>query len=461
MMNEVIKKWYDEHGQEVKDLAYDLWENCEISMEEYHACQVTAAFMEKHGFTVETFNCKDRSLPANTVVATWGSGKPVMGFLGEYDGLPGMGQEVTTYKSPKPGAGQGCGHNLMAPSCGSAAIALKAAMEAEGLQGTIKFFACPAEESVEGKSYMARDGVFDGLDCCTAWHPQPRNLQIRELLQNSLCNLKIEFFGTSAHAAAYPERGRSALDACEIMNVGVNYMREHVESTTRIHYSYLAAGEKPNVVPDYAALHYFLRTKDLKSNYELLERIKKCAQGAALMTDTTVKSELLKGYSNLITIPTLQATANEAMHDIPLPMPTDAELEYAAQLQSTMKLTAAEKAMPPFALKVLDPAPPVAHGGSTDTADVSWNCPTVQMHIGNWVVGTPGHSWQSASQSRGDYAKRAMLYAGKAVAGTIMRLLDNPLLIEKAKEEFAAKTLGGYICPIPADVMPEIQPEVE
>jgi aminobenzoyl-glutamate utilization protein B len=184
--------------------------------------------------------------------------------------------------------------------------------------------------------------------------------------------------------------------------------------------------------------------------------VERIAQGAAMMTDTTVKSQLLKGYSNLITIPTLQAVANEAMHDVPLPMPTEADLQYAAQLQSTMKLTAAEKAMPPFALTVLDPAPPVAHGGSTDTADVSWNVPTVQMHIGNWVVGTPGHSWQSASQSRGDYGKRSMLYAGKAVAATILRLLENPELLKKAKAEFDAKTPGGYICPIPADVKPNV-----
>ena len=176
------------------------------------------------------------------------------------------------------------------------------------------------------------------------------------------------------------------------------------------------------------------------------------------MTETTVSSQIFSAYSNLITIPTLQATANEAMHDIPLPIPTQEEIAFGKALSQTMALSKEEQSEPMFAEKVLDPAPPVAHGGSTDTADVSWNCPTVQMHIGNWITGTPGHSWQSASQSRASYAKRAMLYAGKAVAGTIMRLFDNPTLIEKAKAEHKEKVGDGYVCGIPKDIKPLIQP---
>ena len=177
-----------------------------------------------------------------------------------------------------------------------------------------------------------------------------------------------------------------------------------------------------------------------------------------MMTDTTVTSQVTGGYSDLITIPTLQAVANEAMHDVPLPMPTEEDLAFGEALQKTMVLTKEQKAMPMYALKVKDPAPPVAHGGSTDTADVSWNCPTVQMHIGNWIVGTPGHSWQSVTQSKSPYGKRSMLYAGKAVAATIMRLLDNPDLLAHAKQEHAEKTAAGYVCPLPADAKPAIQP---
>ena len=173
------------------------------------------------------------------------------------------------------------------------------------------------------------------------------------------------------------------------------------------------------------------------------------------MTDTTVQGRVTAGYANLVTIPTLQAVANEAMHDVALPVPTEEELVYGKKLQETMQLTDAQKKTM-FAEAVLDPAPPVSHGGSTDTADVSWVCPTVQMHIGTWVNGTPGHSWQSASQCRGSYAKKAMLYAGKAVAGTVMRLIESPELIENAKAEHLEKTASGYVCALPADAKPEM-----
>ena len=202
-----------------------------------------------------------------------------------------------------------------------------------------------------------------------------------------------------------------------------------------------------------------IRAVDAESVRNLHARIDRIAQGAALMTDTEVSSEVVSAYSNLVTIPTLQAVANEALHDIPIPVPTEEDLVYAKALQETMSLTAAEQIMPPYAEKVLDPAPPVAHGGSTDTADVSWTCPTVQMHIGNWMNGTAGHTWQSTSQSKSPYAKRAMLYAGKAVAGTILRLINDTQLLENAKKEHAEKTFGGYICPIPKELKPSIQAE--
>jgi len=202
-----------------------------------------------------------------------------------------------------------------------------------------------------------------------------------------------------------------------------------------------------------------IRGVDSETVGNLKKRVDKIAQGAALMTETEVSSETVAAYANLITIPTLQALANEAMHDIALPIPTEEEIAFGRELQKTMKLTKEEAEQPPFATEVLDPAPPVAHGGSTDTADVSWNCPTVQMHIGNWVVGTPGHSWQSVSQCKGTYAKKAMLYAGKAVAGTVIRLFENPALLEKAKDEHKEKIGDGYICGLPEGIKPVMQPK--
>jgi len=439
-MNEVIKKWYEENGQSVRDWAYDMWENCEISMEEYHAAEVTAAYMEKHGFSVKSYNCKDSSKPANTVIATWGSGKPVIGILGEYDGLPGMGQEVKPYRAPKEGPGQGCGHNLMTPSCGSAAVALKAAMEAEGLQGTIKFFACPGEESVEGKMYMAHNGDFDGLDCCIAWHPQPRDLQIRELLQNSLCNLKVEFFGTSAHASAYPERGRSALDACEIMNVGMNYMREHVESTTRIHYSYLAAGEKPNIVPDYAALHYFLRTKDLKSNFELLERLKKCAQGAALMTETEFKITIISHGPGCVQINGFNRFLYEAATKVPPLTYDEEELAFATELFKNVNGREPAPGESPVFTNILAPSGhPVHAPSSTDAGHVSRLVPTSRLYGWGMIKGVPSHSWGYVATAGHSIGLKSAVYAGMAQAQCCYEIMKDPSVIEPWRADWAAQ----------------------
>ena len=438
------------------EVSDSIWDNPETSFEEYHAVDVMTKKLEENGFTV-TYNVS--GIPT-AFSATYGSGKPSLGILAEYDGLEGMSQEgCIAEKKSIPGKDKchGCGHNLFAGGSLAAAFAVKDYVEKTG-KGSITLFGCPAEEGGAGKVFMARDGVFNDIDAIVSWHPEQMYM-VRT--RPALANVKVDysFEGTAAHAGANPHQGRSALDAVELMNVGVNFLREHMELTSRIHYAIIdAGGTAPNMVQSHAVVRYMIRATDSAAVRALHKRVDKIAEGAALMTETTVTSKVTSAYSDLITIPTLQATANEAMHDIPLPVPTEDELEYGRALQSTMTLTAEQKAKPMFATEVLDPAPPVAHGGSTDTADVSWNCPTVQMHIGNWVVGTPGHSWQSTSQSRGSYAKKAMLYAGKAVAGTLIRLFENPELIEKSKAEHKAKIGDGYVCGIPADVSPAIKP---
>lgn len=437
MMNQVIKTWYDEHGQEVKDWSRDLWEHPEVAMEEFHACEVTAAFMKKYGFSVETFHCKDRSLPGNTVVATWGSGKPVIGIIGEYDALPGIGQEVAPYRAPKEGNGHGCGHSLMAPSCGSAAIALKAAMEAEGLSGTIKFFACPAEETVEGKAYMAKENVFDGLDCCLAWHPQPRPLQLRETWQTALCNLKVEFFGTSSHAASTPEKGRSALDACELMNVAVNYLREHVDPSTRMHYSYLAGGDKPNVVPNYAALHYFLRTRDLKSNYDLLERVKKCAQGAAMMTETEYKITINAHTPGCVQIVDFNRFFYEATAKIPALTYTEEEMAFGTELFRNVNGREPEEGEEVVFTSIVAPAGvPVYAASSTDAGHVSRLTPTSRLYGWGCIKGVPGHSWGEVACVGHEIGLKAAVYTGMAQAQCAYEIMKNPELLKPWRAEW-------------------------
>ncbi len=446
----------DREKERLCAVADALWENPELALGEYAAAELITGVMESYGFTVTRGVA---GIPT-AFTATFGSGYPHLGVLAEYDGLPSMSQEAdVTEKKPIPGkdTNHGCGHNLFAGGSMGAALAVKDYIEATG-KGRVTLFGCPGEEGGAGKVFMCREGVFADVDSVVSWHPE-RMYMVRT--RPSLANVKVNyaFEGIAAHAGGAPHKGRSALDAVELMNIGCNFLREHMELTSRVHYAILdAGGTAPNMVQSHAVVQYLIRAVDMDAVRELQGRIDRIAQGAALMTDTTFTSKVVSAYANLVTIPTLQATANEAMHDVPLPMPTEEEIAFAKALQATMKLTKEEAAKTPLAMEVLDPAPPVAHGGSTDTADVSWNCPTVQMHIGNWAVGTPGHSWQSTVQSKSSYGKKSMLYAGKAVAATIMRLLENPSLIAKAKEEHKAKIGDGYICGLPADLEPEILP---
>lgn len=429
-----------------------LWDDAELSFEEYKASEMLTDILEKEGFTVTR---GVGGIPTS-FTATYGSGKPRLGILAEYDALSGMSQVACVAEKrsiPGKDTAHGCGHNLFAGGSVAAAFAMKAYIAETG-KGSITLFGCPGEEGAGGKVFMAREGVFDGIDAVVSWHPESMYM-VRTRPALATVEVDYAFEGIAAHAGAAPHRGRSALDAVELMNVGCNFLREHMELTSRVHYAIIdAGGTAPNQVQSHAVVRYLIRAVDSAGVRELHERVDRIAQGAALMTDTTVKAKVTSAFSDLITIPALQALANETMHDIPVPVATEEELAFGKALQQTFKITAEQAARPPYATKVLDPAPPVAHGGSTDTADVSWVCPTVQLHIGTSVVGTPGHSWQNVSQNRASYAKRSMLYAGKAVAGTLMRLLEHPEVLELAKKEHFEKTGGKYICPLPKDVKP-------
>ncbi|MBR2896644.1 MAG: amidohydrolase [Oscillospiraceae bacterium] len=433
-----------------------LWDHPEAAYKEYFASDLITKTLEENGFTV----VRGLSDIPTSFTATYGSGKPHFGILAEYDALEGMSQvgESTKRESiPGKDCGHGCGHNLFAGGSLAAAFAVKAYIEETG-RGSVTLFGCPAEEGGGGKIYMARDGLFADIDSVVSWHPERMNM-VRTRPALATRHVEYSFVGTASHAGANPQAGRSALDAVELMNVGANFLREHMDLSCRIHYAILdAGGDAPNMVQSHAKVLYYVRATDSVSAQALTERVNKIAQGAALMTETEVSINVLSGYANLITIPTLQATANEAMHDIPLPVPTEEELAFAAEIQKTIELSEEDRAKPMLADTVLDPVPPKPHGGSTDTADVSWCTPTVQMHVANWAVGTPGHSWQSVSQSKWSFAKRMMLWAGKAVAGTIMRLMENPELVEAAKREHAEKTKAGYMCAIPAGAKPNIPP---
>lgn len=454
-MYEQYLKVIDDSSEEICGISDAIYDNPEIAFKEYFASKLIKDALRSHGFEIY----ENLAGMPTAFKAVYGKGYPNIGVLAEYDGLSGMSQvggSAEEKSVPGLDTNHGCGHNLFAGGSFAAVLAIKAYIDAKG-EGSVTFFGCPAEENGAGKVYLARDGVFSGVDAVVSHHPE-RMYMVRT--RPSLAAAKIDYYftGVASHAGSHPHLGRSALDAVELMNVGANFLREHMQTTSRIHYAIIdAGGTAPNMVQSHAAVTYMIRAVEFSEVRALVERVNKIAEGAALMTETKVRSQITSAYSNLITIPTLQRVADESMRDTPLPVPTEEEIEYARALQKTMGLDEKTLSEFPFATEVLTPAPPVAHGGSTDTADVSWNCPTVQMHIANWANGTPGHSWQSSSQSRASYAKRAMLYAGKAVAGAVMRLMDDHSLIDAAKAEHFAKTGGKYETILPSDVKPPIE----
>ena len=379
-------------------------------------------------------------MPPNATIASWGSGHPVIGIIGEYDALPGLGQEAVPYRAPLEGYGHGCGHSLMGPAGAAAAVALKEVMEKEGLQGSVKFFGTPAEEITEGKMLMAHDGVFNGLDCCMAWHPEPKNLRVREFVQNTLCHMVFEFYGVSAHAASAPEQGRSALDACELMNVGVNYLREHMDLTSRIHYSYLAAGEKPNVVPSYAALEYYVRARNVKDDIELVERVKNCAKGAALMTGTECKITIKAMTCGCVQIADFNRFFYDSIMEIPPLTYDEDDKAFAKELFRNVNDRDPKdgEAIPTGveAPKGIHPNSP----GSTDAGYLTHLVPTSRLHGWGMVTGSPMHSWAAVAAVGSQIGLKACIHAGMAQAQCGYNILKNPEVVKKWQEDLKKQT---------------------
>lgn len=444
----------DQKAGEITAVSDAIWDYAEVSYTEHKSSQCLSGALEKNGFAVT------RGIAGIPTAfrASYGSGRPFIAIQAEFDALAGLSQEAgIAEKKPIPGKenGHGCGHNLFAGGSFATALAVQAYIKKTG-KGTVVFFGCPAEEGGAGKVFMVREGAYRDIDAVVSWHPE-KMYMVRT--RPSLANVTVDYIfdGIASHAGGSPEKGRSALDAAELMNTGVQYLREHMDTGSRIHYAFLdSGGTAPNVVQAHAVVRYLIRAKNSEAVRQLKARVDKIAEGAAMMTETRVRSAIHSAYSELITIPALQKTADEALHDIPVPVPTKEDIEFAYALRATMQLTEEEKNSPQYALAVLPPAPPAAHGGSTDTADVSWVCPTVQLHIGTLCNGTPGHSWQTVAQGKSNYAKNAMLYAGKAVAGTIIRLFEKPERLAQATAEHKERTARGYICPLPPDLKPPI-----
>ena len=446
----------DANREKILAVSDAVWETPELAFGEYESAETIIRALEDLGFRV-TRNVAD--IPT-AFTAQFGSGKPSIGILAEFDALSALNYEAgkaePVYRTDAEN-GHGCGHNLFAAGSLAAAVAVKKYIEQTG-NGSVTLFGCPGEETGGGKVYMARAHVFDGVDAVVSWHPGTKNAVTTRL---SLANVKVDysFRGVASHAGGSPQKGRSALDAAELMSVGVNYLREHMDTTSRVHYAYLdVGGEAPNIVQAHSKVRYLIRALTIDDARVLWERVNKIAQGAAMMTETEVTWNIWGAYSDVVTIPTLVRTGDEVMQTIPVPQATEEDLAFGRELRKTMQLTKAEEAGPVYPDRVLPPAPPVVNGGSTDTGDVSRSCPTVQFHIGTWAIGTPAHSWQAVAQGKSPFAHEMVLYAGKVLSGTAIRLMEQPALLEQAKREFLEKTGGTYVCPVPDDVKPNIRP---
>ena len=462
-------KYIDEKSDRVVDLSKKIWEVAELALHEHESARYLAEALEDEGFRVEAGVAE---MPT-AFVATWGEGGPVIGILGEYDALAGMSQKPISERQElvPGGGGHACGHNLLGAGAFAGAIALKHQLETEELKATIKYFGCPAEENLSGKAFMARAGLFDDCDICLTWHPGTFNqVWSGSSLANNAAN--IVFHGQTAHAAGAPEGGRSALDAVQLMNMGVEFLREHVPDEARMHYAITDGGGQPNVVPDRAEVWYLVRAPERIQVDDIYRRVLRCASGAAEMTETTYDVHLLKAIYNLLPNRVLEDVLADSMRAVGPPSFDAKEHAFAREIASTFSPGQLEQTLKkqglsaddqeklqesPLHESVSDPRREDI-SGSTDVGDVSWCCPTAQFSAACCAIGTPGHSWQYTAQAGMDVGFRGMLTAGRVLAEAGYRLVTNPEMIRKARQEFEERTGGRkYVSAMPEDQKPAFE----
>ena len=431
-----------------------IWDAAETAFQETVSAEILCKALKENGFTVQ----RDAADIRTAFIGTYGHGKPVIGFLGEFDALSGLSQvaNAETRCPIQEGAnGHGCGHNLLGVGCLAAAIGLKKYLEESGREGTVIYYGCPAEEGGSGKAFMAREGCFDDLDAAIAWHPGSTfGASGAGMLGN--CQVYFHFTGISAHAGISPHLGRSALDAVELMNIGVQFLREHVPTTVRMHYAITnSGGFSPNVVQPKADVLYLLRAPDNEILADVYQRVQRIARGAAMMTDTEVEVDFVKACSNVVPNDTLGYAAVDNLRQIPLPELPEADLKFYSRISATNRGGNADA---PVDLSVPDYVPTdKIFGASSDVGDVSWVVPTVSIGAPAWPVGTDAHSWQAVSVGKNPIAHKAMLSAGQAMAGLAIDMMEDPDLLAKAKAEHTARLKGRkYECPIPKGVKPRI-----
>lgn len=461
MEKRICEQTVERISDELISISRILWENPEVAYEEKFAAELTAEVLRKYGFRVE-----ERYLGIPTCIrAEWGSGSPVIGLLSEFDALPGMSQKAKTVKEPvETGkAGHACGHNLLNTACIGGAIALKEELEARKMSGTIVFYGCPAEEVLTGKPLMAREGAFRELDLAIAFHPYFENA-VTKNVYSGVNSVKFHFKGKPAHASREPENGRSALDAVELMNVGANYLREHIAKNVQLHYTITDGGGLPNVVPEKASVWYYIRSMSRSNIDSTYERLIDIAKGAALMTGTSFEIEFLGGCYETLSNHTIADVIVQAFSEVAMPVWTAEEEAFAKEIdQTTAKYQRlAEQGIADDGTHLCTEAPNILTGeefGSTDIADVMHIVPCTQFDTTTWSRGSVAHMWQAAACAGMSIGQKGMLHAARVMAAAAMIFAENPELVQKAKEEFAQATKNEtYKSPIPADFkVPELK----
>ena len=440
--------YVDKYEPISRHVAETLWNNPELPGQEEKSCQLMKDILAEHGFAIK--DVATEYIPY-AFVAECGHGKPVIGIMADFDALPGLSQKVSSVHEPivEGAPGHGCGHNLIASSTVGAALALKDYLEESGKAGTLRFYACPAEEISAGKAYMLKANAFDGCDVVAQWHPTTTNLAY-ERAYLAVDSYRFKFYGTSSHAAIAPHLGRSALDAVELMNVGANYLREHIIDKARMHYVITHGGVAPNIVPKYAESLFFVRAPQRSDVRDIVRRLKLIAQGAAMMTETEVEIEKVSGCYELLPNTVLRDVAYANMEKTPFPVITDEEEAFLAKMQESLNPVELESEARKFEL---DPSTTIHKGlitndvadkavvtASDDIGDVSWNYPTCHFSVAVWPVGSAAHTWCATATSGSSVGFKAQHYAAKILAQVARDLFEDPSLVEKAKAEFAERT---------------------
>lgn len=447
-----VKKQISDSSDDLCAMSDSIWEFAEIRYQESKSSALQRKVLEENGFSIRT----DIAGIPTAFAATYGAGKPVIAILGEFDALEDLSQEADCCEPRKKDScsnGHGCGHNALGSAGVYAALAVKEYLRQYGKQGTIRYFGCPAEEGGSGKTFMVRSGAFDGVDIALTWHP---NYYTSIIKTGSLANVRcvFRFHGISSHAAASPQLGRNALSAVELMNIGVNYYREHLIPEARIHYAVTnSGGDASNIIQKEAEVVYAIRAPKVPQIGDILKRVEKIAQGAALMTETTMESRIISGYSDYISNPVVERAVMEVLRENHVCGFSEEELAYAKRFADTNDC--GYNVLPEGSVMhdgVLSPMPML---GSTDVGDVSWNVPTAQFYMACYAKGTCLHSWQATAQGKSPLMHKAAVEAATVLALSAVRFFESPTLVAEAKEAFDQQQAGErYTCPIPGETVP-------